>query len=67
MWEGSVFVSTAMPCRPLGDGRECDTLVQRQDDIEVLMDYLSEEEQENLTGGFTVVVTSIPGDYLVHE
>jgi hypothetical protein len=66
MWEGQVIPSNH-PALPTVGGREAKTFIQREDDIETLTDYLTEEERDFLSTGYHIQTRNIPDDYLIHE
>jgi len=50
---------------PKVNGREAVTFIQRQEDIEGIMEYLTDDEQENLSGGNPVRTTYVPDYYII--
>lgn len=66
MFEGEVTPSESRSL-PTVQGREAETFVQWQADIEAITDYLSAEEREELSYGYAIQTKHIPDDFLVHE
>lgn len=58
IWEGDICVNTGNPLNHVStDGEESDQYLQDQEGINFfLMEYLSEEQQESISRGWTVTI-----------
>lgn len=65
MWEGQVIPNQG--ALPKADGREADTIIFNQIDLNALKDHLPYEEYNMLNASWAIHTRNIPDDYLVHE
>lgn len=66
MWEGSHLVY-GTPLRPTVDGKEAETFVQHDYEVEAIIEHLPQGERDSLNRGWPIVTRHIPDDYLIHE
>ncbi len=58
---------TNHPTLPKVSGNESDVFIQRQDDIEAIKEYLTEDEKMHLSIGYCIQTKNVPDDYLIHD
>lgn len=66
MFEGQQ-TPTNHPTMPKVLNMEADTFVQREDDIDAIKEYLTEDEKMHLSMGYVIHTKHIPDDYLIHD
>ncbi len=66
LFEGS-HIPSAHPTLPKVKGKEADRFFQSQADIEAILGHLTDEEQEYVYEGYTIITKNIPDDYFHND